>query len=118
MGARKRSAATRVSLAAKRTAPSAKARVLHIGDEPVAAHVQHVLGRVPATALLGALQAPVVQAIEVGKDAILVGEQTGHQRAPSPAAATTDAPATRARQLAAAIAGRAFLARWRALGLG
>ncbi len=60
-------------------APAAQARVLDVGDDPVAAAGQDVLGRVPGAALLRPLQAPVMETVEVGEDAILVFQDADHQ---------------------------------------
>src|SRR5258705_1158490 len=57
-----------------RPAPPAQARSLHLVDDPVAALVDDRLGAVPGAAPARALEAPVVQAVEVLEDAILVVE--------------------------------------------
>ena len=63
-------------------AAAAQARLLHLVDDPVAAHLEQELGAVPGAALLRGLQARRVQAVEVGEDAILIGE---HVSSPSSA---------------------------------
>ncbi len=55
-------------------AAPAQARVLHLVDDPVAALLQHRLGAVPGTACARAFEAPVVEAVEIREDAILVVE--------------------------------------------
>ena len=53
-------------------AAPAQPRRLHLVDDPVAPLFQEGLGAVPGAARARAFQAPVVQAVEVGEDAILV----------------------------------------------
>src|SRR5262249_30305118 len=53
-------------------AAPALARRLHLVDDPVAPLLQDRLGAVPATARPRAIEAPVVLAVEIEKDAILV----------------------------------------------
>src|SRR5262247_4157413 len=55
------------------TAP-AQPRGLHLVDDPIAALVQDGLGAVPGAARAGALEAPVVEAVEIREDAIFVRE--------------------------------------------
>ena len=59
-------------------AAAAQAGRLHLVDDPVAALVEDRLGAVPGAARHGALQAPVVEAVEIGEDAVLVGEHDGY----------------------------------------
>src|SRR5215831_19237269 len=49
-------------------------RGLHLVDNPIAALLEDSLGAVPGTARAGALEAPIVEAIEILEDAILVRE--------------------------------------------
>src|SRR5262245_22480963 len=55
-------------------AAPALARGLHLVDDPVAAFFQHRLGTVPGAARTRAVEAPVVHAVEIEKDAVLVLE--------------------------------------------
>ena len=55
-------------------AAAAQARGLHLVDDRVAAFVQDRLGAVPGTTLARALKAPVVEAVEIPEDAVLVVE--------------------------------------------
>ena len=55
-------------------AAAAQARGLHLVDDSVAALVQDRLGAVPGAALARALEAPVVEAVQVPEDAVLVVE--------------------------------------------
>src|SRR6185437_14644383 len=57
-----------------RSPTTAQAGGLHLVDDPVAALVDHRLGAIPGAAAACAFQAPVVQAIEIPEDAILVVE--------------------------------------------
>ena len=57
-----------------RPAAAAQARGLHLVDDPVAALVDDRLGAVPGAAAARALEPPVVEAVEVLEDAILVVE--------------------------------------------
>src|SRR4029077_14069482 len=57
-----------------RPAAAAQARGLHLIDDPVAALVDECSGAVPGAAAARALEAPVVEAVEVFDDAILVVE--------------------------------------------
>ncbi len=57
-----------------RAAAAAQARRLHLVDDPVAALVDDRLGAVPGAALARALEAPIVEAVEVLEDAVLVLE--------------------------------------------
>ena len=61
-----------------RAAAAAQAGLLHLVDDPVAALVEDRLGVVPGAALARALEPPVVEAVEVGEDAVLVGEHGPH----------------------------------------
>ena len=62
-------------------AAATQARALDLVDDPVATVVDELLGVHPAAARLGAFEAPVAGAVEVGEDAILVSE---HQRGSFP----------------------------------
>ncbi len=53
-------------------AAAAQTGGLHLVDDPVAALVQDRLGAVPRTARTGAFQAPIVHAVEILEDAVLV----------------------------------------------
>ena len=55
-------------------AAPAQARSLHLVDDPVAALLQHRLGAVPGAARARAFEAPVMLAVEVLEDAVLVLE--------------------------------------------
>src|SRR5262245_23892853 len=55
-------------------AASALARGLHLVDDPVASLLQDRLGTVPGAACTRAVEAPVVHAVEIEKDAVLVLE--------------------------------------------
>src|SRR6516165_6268978 len=55
-------------------AASAQPRGLHLIDDPIAALLQDGLGAVPSTARTGALEAPVVEAVEVLEDAVFIRE--------------------------------------------
>ena len=57
-----------------RPAAAAQPRFLHLLDDRVAALLQDRLGAVPGAARARALQARIVQAVEVREDAVLVGE--------------------------------------------
>ena len=57
-----------------RAAAAAQPRGLHLLDDPVAALLEELLGAVPLSARHGALQPPVVEAVEIGEDAVLVGK--------------------------------------------
>src|ERR1700719_1146625 len=57
-----------------RPAAAAQARGLHLVDDPVAALVDDRLGAVPCAAAARALEAPVMEAVEVLEDAVLVIE--------------------------------------------
>ena len=57
-------------------AAAAQARGLHLGDDPVLAFVDEALGIVPGAALARAFEAPVAEAVEIGEDAVLVGEHS------------------------------------------
>src|SRR5881227_3648509 len=52
-------------------AAAAQARGLHLVDDPVAALVDDTLGAIPRAAAARALEAPVVEAVEVFEDAVL-----------------------------------------------
>ncbi len=60
-------------------ATAAQARGLHLVDDPVAALFQDRLGVVPVAARAGTGQAPVLQAVQVGEDAVLI---TQHHASP------------------------------------
>jgi hypothetical protein len=62
--------------AGRETRPAAPAQAggLHLGDDPVAALVDDRLGAVPGPAAARALKAPVVEAVEIAEDAVLVVE--------------------------------------------
>ncbi|GJD83145.1 hypothetical protein HPGCJGGD_1008 [Methylobacterium haplocladii] len=53
---------------------AAQAGALHLVDDPVPTHVEQELGAVPSAALLRRVEIGRVQAVEVGEDAILIGE--------------------------------------------
>ena len=53
-------------------AASAQAGVAHLGDDPVVALVDQPLGAVPGATRLGAGEPPVLEAVEVLEDAVLV----------------------------------------------
>ncbi|MEH2477776.1 hypothetical protein V1282_001133 [Nitrobacteraceae bacterium AZCC 2146] len=55
-------------------ATAAQARGFHLGDDPVAALVEDGLGAVPAAATARAFEAPVLEAVEIAEDAVLVVE--------------------------------------------
>ena len=55
-------------------AAAAQAACLDLVHQPVTALVDEGLGIQPAAALLGALKAPVMEAVEIGENAILVSE--------------------------------------------
>jgi hypothetical protein len=55
-----------------RTAAATQTAVLHFLDYPVATLVQKTLGVVPLAAFLRAFQPPVVKAVDVGEDTILI----------------------------------------------
>ncbi len=55
-------------------AAAAQARGLHLVDDRVAALFENRLGAIPRATLHGALQAPVMETVEIGEDAVLVGE--------------------------------------------
>ena len=55
-------------------AAAAQARRLHLVDDPVAALLDDGLGAVPGAARARALEAPVLETVEIAEDAILVGE--------------------------------------------
>src|ERR1700724_979599 len=55
-------------------AAAAQARRLHLVDDPVAALVDDRLGAVPGAALARTLDAPIMEAVEVLEDAVLVLE--------------------------------------------
>ena len=57
-----------------RAAATAQAGALHLVDDPIAAHLQEELGSVPGAALLRGLEPRRVKAVEIGEDAILIGE--------------------------------------------
>ena len=56
------------------SAASAQARGLHLVDDPVAALVDDCLGTVPGPAPARAFEAPVLKAVEIAEDAVLVVE--------------------------------------------
>src|SRR5690606_9746630 len=56
------------------TAAAAEARGLDLVGDPVAALLDEALGAGPGAALARALEAPVALTVEIGEDAILVGE--------------------------------------------
>src|SRR5471032_489131 len=60
-----------------RAATAAQAGLLHLVDDGVDAARQDLLGAVPRAALTGAFETPIVEAVEVGEDAVLVGKH-GH----------------------------------------
>ena len=62
------------------TAAPAQPGRLHLVDDPVAAHFQQELGAVPRAALPGLFQTGRMQTVQIGEDAILIGE---HVRSPS-----------------------------------
>src|SRR5262245_4721550 len=55
-------------------AAPAQPRGLHLVDDPIAALLEDGLGAVPGAARAGAREAPIVEAIEILEDAILVRE--------------------------------------------
>ena len=55
-------------------AAAAQPRGLHLVDDPVAALLQHRLGAVPGAARARAFEAPVVETVEIGENAVLVLE--------------------------------------------
>ena len=55
-------------------AAAAQPRGLHLVDDPVAALLQHRLGAVPGAARPRAFEAPVVETVEIGENAVLVLE--------------------------------------------
>src|SRR6185437_16121407 len=57
-----------------RAAAAAQAGVLHLRDDPVAPLEDELLGAVPVAASPRGGQAPVMQAVKVGEDAVLVAE--------------------------------------------
>ena len=57
-----------------RPAPAAQAGGLHLADDPVAALVDDRLGAVPGATPARAFEAPILEAVEVLEDAILVVE--------------------------------------------
>ena len=57
-----------------RATPPAQARRLHLRDDPVAALFDETLGPVPVAAFHRTLQRPVVNAVDVGEDPILVSK--------------------------------------------
>ncbi len=59
-----------------RATPAAQAGGFHLIDDPVPAFVDDGLGTVPCATLARALEAPVVEAVEVFEDAILVVEHS------------------------------------------
>ena len=59
-------------------AAAAQARGLGVVDDPVAPAGQDVLGGIPRATLLGGLQAPVMEAVEVGEDAVFVFQDADH----------------------------------------
>jgi hypothetical protein len=61
-------------------AAAAQAGGLHLFDDPVAALGEQILGAIPIAPGLRALQAEVMDAVEIGKDAIFIAQ---HLRPPS-----------------------------------
>src|SRR5579864_9380761 len=57
-------------------AAPAQAGSLHLVDDLVAAALQDRLGAVPGAARTRALEAPIVQAVEILEDAVLVSEHS------------------------------------------
>src|SRR5258707_2333436 len=57
-----------------RAAASAQTRGFHLGDDPVAALVDDGLGAVPGAAAARGFETPVLEAIEIAEDAVLVVE--------------------------------------------
>src|ERR1700761_1159729 len=57
-----------------RAAAAAQAGGLHLVDDPVTALVDDRLGAVPGATLARAFEAPIMEAVEIGEDAVLVGE--------------------------------------------
>src|ERR1700740_2498262 len=55
-------------------AASAQPRSLHLGDDPVAALVDDRLGAVPSASAARAFETPVLEAVEIAEDAVLVVE--------------------------------------------
>src|SRR5438876_12238733 len=55
-------------------APSTQARGLHLVDDPIAPLLEDGLGALPGTARARPLKGPVVQAVQIGEDAVLVLE--------------------------------------------
>ncbi|MCY1244103.1 hypothetical protein D9M72_571610 [compost metagenome] len=55
-------------------ATAAKAGGLHFVDDPVATLFEQLLGAVPVAARHGALQGLVLEAVDVGKDAVFISE--------------------------------------------
>ena len=66
-----------------RAAAAALAGGLHLVDDPVAALLDDRLGAVPGAARARALEAPVVQAVEIEEDAILVCEHHDLELSPT-----------------------------------
>ncbi len=55
-------------------AASTQARGLHLIDDAIASFGQDGLGAVPGAALARAFEPPIMEAVEIAKDAVLVGE--------------------------------------------
>jgi hypothetical protein len=59
----------------KTAAPTpAQSRSFHLIGDPVASGIDELFGSDPGAALTGCLEAPIVVAVEIGKDAVLVGK--------------------------------------------
>src|SRR5436305_13446195 len=56
------------------SAPSTQARRLHLIDDPIAPLLEDGLGALPGTARARPLKGPVMQAVQIGEDAVLVLE--------------------------------------------
>src|SRR5262245_47777898 len=70
-------------------AASPQVRLLDLVDDGVAATRDQVLGVVPGAALAGAGEAPVMQAVEILEDAVLVAQ---HRYSPAPPSSTCGPP--------------------------
>src|SRR6185295_17518670 len=55
-------------------AAAAQTGFLHLVDDPVAAFFYDGLGAIPVAALARRVEPPILEAVEVGEDAILIGE--------------------------------------------
>ena len=61
-------------------AAAAQAGLLHLVDDPFRAELENLLGAVPIAARLRAFEARVLEAVEIGEDAVLVGEHQARFR--------------------------------------